>query len=497
MPVNKDFYTLAGSSGQSTGYTIDQSIRFNDDDSATLKKTYSSAGTEETFTLSMWVKRGNTGAGLGASNLGGTIFSGGASTSNYGEIVFRSSGHSTQDCLEFYNTNSGSTNMMLKTNRLFRDPSAWYHFVFVMDTTNGVAGDRLRMFINGTRETDFATQTFPAKDTASHFNTATEHGIGCFTPSTDTRFFDGYIAEVNFLDGYAYGPEYFGEFKEDTDIWIPKEYDGSYGSNGFYIDGRDSGDLGDDESGQGNDYSASGLAAHDQVPDSPTNNFAVINSIYADDATAGNAGTLSNGNLQYVGGGSTFSVKGLTFNLPKSGKWYFEYTIGGTEDGFGYIIEGEQTSINASNGPGNVSASQGGGIQYRGWRNGGTYTTTFADYASSSFSAGDIHQVAIDVDNNDFYYGIANVYQAADAGKDGNPSSGSNPLVADFAFLTNDVVLLAGNYSGTQHWNFGQNGTFNGTKTAQGNSDSNGIGNFYYAVPTGFLSLCTSNLGAV
>jgi len=166
MPVNKDFYTLAGSSGQSTGYTIDQSIRFNDDDSATLKKTYSSAGTEETFTLYMWVKRGNTGAGLGASNLGGTIFSGGASTSNYGEIVFRSSGHSTQDCLEFYNTNSGSTNMMLKTNRLFRDPSAWYHFVFVMDTTNGVAGDRLRMFINGTRETDFATQTFPAKDTA-------------------------------------------------------------------------------------------------------------------------------------------------------------------------------------------------------------------------------------------------------------------------------------------------------------------------------------------
>ena len=127
-------------SGVST-YSIDQSIRFNDSDSPILKKTYSSAGTEETFTLSMWVKRGAIGAGLGASNLGLTLFSGGADVSNYGEIVFRSSGHSTQDCLEFYNSTSGSANMMLKTNRLFRDPSAWMHLVFVMDTTNAVSSE--------------------------------------------------------------------------------------------------------------------------------------------------------------------------------------------------------------------------------------------------------------------------------------------------------------------------------------------------------------------
>ena len=300
------------------------------------------------------------------------------------------------------------------------------------------------------------------------------------------------IAAVN---GAAYGPEYFGEFKTDTDIWIPKEYTGSYGTGGFFIDGRDSSDLGDDESGNGNDLSTTNLATNDQVPDSPTNNFAVINSVYADDAAAGNAGTLSNGNLQYVGGGSTFSVKGLTFNLPKSGKWYFEYTIGGNEDGFGFVVDGEQTTINASNGPGQLSVAQGGGIQYRGWRNGGNYTVTFSTYASSSFSAGDLHQVAIDVDNGKWYYGIANSYYANDGGTDGNPSSGTNHTTT-FDFAGNDVTLLAGNYSGTQHWNFGQNGTFNGTKTAQGNSDANGIGNFFYAVPTGYLALCSKNLGA-
>ena len=293
------------------------------------------------------------------------------------------------------------------------------------------------------------------------------------------------------IDGQALDPSSFAE-TNSAGIWIPKDVSGlTFGTKGFYIDGRDSADLGDDESGNGNDFTASGLAAHDQMADSPTNNFATINSVYADNASAGNAGTLSNGNLQYVGGGSTFSVKGLTFNLPKSGKWYFEYMIGGTNDGFGFVKQGEQGSINASNGPGNVSVAQGGGIQYSGWRNGGNFTVNFG----STFTAGHIHQVAIDVDNGKFFYGIQNTYYAADAGTDGNPSAGTNET-STFAFSTTDVVLLAGNYSGTQYWNFGQDGTFAGQQTAQGNSDSGGVGNFYYAVPTGYKALCTKNLGS-
>ena len=470
-----------GASGASAGYTINQSIRFNDDDSPELTKTYSGAGSRTTQTFSVWFKLGNT-----QSSSGFNFYNGGTGTSDTAWSGISIYDHKIY--LQGYNTN------WKVTTRLLRDHSAWYHLVYNWDTTNSIASERVRLYINGQRETDFSTDNNPGASASSGIGQAAKHSIGNQSRSVGYGYADAYLAEMHFLDGYAYGPEFFGEFKEDTDIWIPKEYSGSYGTNGFYIDGRDSSDLGDDESGQGNDFTSSGLAANDQMIDTPTNNFCTINSIYADDAGAGNALTLAEGNLKATGGGSSFSVKGLTFNLPSSGKWYFEYTIGGTEDGFGFIKEGEQGSINASNGPGNVTVAQGGGIQHSGWRNGGNFTVSFG----STFTAGHIHQIAIDVDNGKFFYGVQNTYYAADAGTDGNPSAGTNET-STFAFSTNpnDIVLLAAAYSGTQHWNFGQNGTFNGTKTAQGNSDANGIGNFFYAVPTGFLALCSSNLGAV
>jgi len=316
-------------------------------------------------------------------------------------------------------------------------------------------------------------------------------GIGVNANGFGGSFGEYYAAEMHYLDGYAYGPEYFGE-TNDSGIWIPKEYTGSYGTNGFKIDGRDSSDLGDDESGQGNDYTTSGLAAHDQVPDSPTNNFCTINSVYAD-ASAINNVTLTEGNLKATGTSSAFDIKGMTFNLPKSGKWYFEYTIGGLYDGFGFCVAGQEASISSGNGLGQLSVAQGGGIQYQGWRNNGNNTTNFG----ATFTAGHIHQIAMDVDNGKFYYGIQNTYYAADAGTDGNPSAGTNELLA-FDFAGNDIVLLLHQTtaSNPEHWNFGQNGTFNGTVTAQGNSDANGVGNFYYAVPTGYLALCSKNVGS-
>ena len=134
--------------------------------------------------------------------------------------------------------------------------------------------------------------------------------------------------------------------------------------------------------------------------DSPSNNFCTINSVYTDNSSqvTFDAGTLSNGNLVYVGSNNTYSVKGFTFDLPKSGKWYFEYMIGGNSDGFGFVKQGEQGTINASNGPGQLSVAQGGGIQYTGWRNNGNFTVNFADTNTGSpFTAGFIHQVAHDM----------------------------------------------------------------------------------------------------
>ena len=463
-------------SGVST-YSIDQSIRFNDGDSPILKKTYSSAGTEETFTLSMWVKRGNIGAGLGAANLGLTLFSGGASVSNYGEIVFRSSGYGVQDSLHFYNSASGSINFQLVTTQLFRDPSAWYHIVCVMDTTNAVVSERMRIYVNGLRVTDFSTETYPSQNAVPNFNTATEHGIGGFAVSTDTRFFDGYLAEIVFLDGTATDSSSFGEYNS-SGIWIPKDVsDLTFGTNGFHIDGRDSADLGDDESGNGNDFTTSGLASHDQVPDSPTNNFAVLSPIDKGSMT------LSEGNLKGTSGSSSvWQTSKATIGV-KSGKWYWEVRAGGTTYNLHGTVGLAQTlSTTSSIHPGVPSDGYGWyGTNGAIYHNGGQIAT------ESTYTTGDIISFALDLDDSG---GILTAYK--NGVSEGNLTTTYKTADTD-DFIFPAVGLLV---SDTCIINFGQDGTFAGNVTAGGNSDGNGIGNFKYSVPSGFLALCTKNLGS-
>ena len=491
----------SGASGTSTAvHTIDQSIRFNGVDTPQLTRTPSSGGNQDKWTFSCWVKRGK----LGQSGGGGShqiLLSAGNDVNNFTFFGFRDSGSlpsgGVAESLNLFATVGGSVIFELSTTQVFRDPSAWYHIVGVYDSGNSVSSERCRVYVNGSRITEFNVETYPSQNQDSDVNeSGAVQRVGALNLGGNKGHLDGYLAEIVLIDGQALDPSSFGLYN-DSNIWIPKDVSGlTFGTNGFHIKGESASDLGNDSSSNNNDFTTSGLASHDQVSDSPTNNFATINSIYADNAPAGNAGTLSNGNLQYVGGGSTFSIKGFTYNLPKSGKWYFEYMIGGSLDGFGFVKQGEQGTINASNGPGQLSVAQGGGIQYTGWRNGGNNTTTFADSNTGSpFTTGFIHQVAIDVDNGKFYYGVKNTYYAADGGSDGNPSAGTNHM-STFAFSTTDVVLLAGNYSGTQYWNFGQDGTFAGQQTAQGNADANGVGNFYYAPPTGYLALCSKNVGS-
>ena len=473
-------------SGVST-YSIDQSIRFNDSDSPILKKTYSSAGTEETFTLSMWVKRGAIGAGLGASNLGLTLFSGGADVSNYGEIVFRSSGHSTQDCLEFYNSTSGSTNMMLKTNRLFRDPSAWMHLVFVMDTTNAVATERMRIYVNGSRVTNFSTETYPSQNAVPNFNTATEHGIGGFAVSTDTRFFDGYLAEIVFIDGQALDETSFGETTSDG-IWKPIDVSGlTFGTNGFYIKGENASDLGNDSSSNNNDFTTSGLASHDQVLDSPTNNFAVLSSI-------SNAidETLSNGNLQIAYGSATtrtgiYAPYGMT-----SGKWYWEVYIQAATNNparvnIGIASTTENDSATRATSIGYYPGYTAVGWSYYGF-NGKKINNSSEETYGNTFTAADIIGVAYDADNgNLFFYKNGTIQNSGTAAYTGLSTSETYyPAIGDGG--ASDTM--------TCQMNFGQEGTFAGNVTAGGNSDGSGIGNFKYSVPSGYKALCTKNLGS-
>ena len=221
MPIFNNI--LAGSSGQSTGYDIDQSLRFNDDDSAYLSATQKS-GTTTTWTFSGWVKR----CELSAQN---PIFTVGANNTNDFLLYFLQS----TDVIDILVRSGSTIHGRLETTQLFRDTSAWYHIVFVYDSTNATSSERMRLYINGERVTAFNTATYPSQNQVSVVNNSSyTMYLGQLRGSADSNF-DGYLAEVNLIDGQALTPASFGETNSDTNQWIAKKYAGSYGTNGFYL----------------------------------------------------------------------------------------------------------------------------------------------------------------------------------------------------------------------------------------------------------------------
>ena len=452
-------------------FSIDQSIRFNSADSAVLNKTYSGTGSRTTFTYSTWFKVGDqTDSGSGFP-----LFNGGTGTSD-----------TTWSGIAYYRgtiyIQGYSTNWKLTTRKL-RDPSAWYHIVWVWDTTNAVATERTRLYINGVRETDFSTDNNPGASANAGIGQAQQHSIGYQSRTVGWGYADAYFAEMVFLDGTATDCNSFAEFNSNG-IWVPKDVSGlTFGTNGFHIDGRDSADLGDDESGQGNDYTASGLAAHDQVLDSPTNNFCVMNSIenvpctftqgnLTIDSTANFSGNAIRGTV-HIRGGST-------------GKWYYEVVGSLTGDYFstGWMLSSIIT-------PGSTVIGQDvGSVAF--YNTGSYQNTTNAQGVITKPAAGDVIGVGLDAstgqvflrDDSGWYVGTLS-------------SNALSSGVVITGFSGEDLVMASRNSSsGTATYNFGQDGTFAGAKTAQGNTDANGIGNFFYTVPDDFLAICTKNLGS-
>lgn len=277
--------------------TINQSCRFNDDDSAQMTRTPAGAGTEETFTFSTWLKRANLGSIMQLFN---------AAAGN--EIQFTAA-----DKLLF--TTATAT---LLTTALFRDVTNWFHIVLAVDTTQATAANRVKLYVNGVQITVFDTETYPNLNEVTEFNKAAAHTL-CANEG-DTEEFDGYLAETIFIDGIQLAATSFGEFK--TGVWIPKSYGGSYGTNGFKLNYANSADLGNDVSGNGNDWTPAGLATNDQADDSPTNNHPTLNVLHHL-STA----TLANGNLDCSGTENEYATE----QIPSSGKWGWKITV--SEDG--------------------------------------------------------------------------------------------------------------------------------------------------------------------
>ena len=451
----------------STGYDVANSCRFNDGDSAYMHKTPGSGGDTEKFTVSFWVKR----SALGTNQ---NIFHAYPGSGERSQILFKSDDTLMVE-LEAANTNQ------LVTTRVFRDVSAWYHIVVVYDSDNGTSGNRVIVYVNGTRETSFGTETYPSSGAASGINTTTQHEISSYDGSG--YYFDGYMAEVCFVDGSALAPTSFGEFDEDSPtIWKPIDVSGlTFGTNGFYLDFEDSANLGNDANG-GTDLTETNLDATDSATDSPTNNFCTGNPLVPD------AQTFSEGNTKFTNSSGHNWRVALSTIAPSAGKWYCEVKI--TENGGGSQIgvadmnnlpDNLATDIGSANWSWSYKSSDGNARHDGGSASWG-----------NTFTTDDVMGIAMDLDNYKLYFAKNGTWQDS-----GDPTSGATGTGSAFDLDAGGAYAFGftSNDTGTDpvlDINYG-NPAFS---ISSGNADANGYGNFEYAVPSGYYALCTKNLGA-
>ena len=440
--------------------TIDNSCMFNDGDSAYLDRTFGS-GNQKIWTMSFWVKRCTLGTG---QRIISRRTGGGSTTATMG---FNSSNQ-----FNFYDPSNGGEYI---TNKTFEDTSKFYHFLIRYEASNGTAGDRLQIYVDGNLQT-FGT-TGSIADSNGNFNAAVTHAIGKYQYN-NSEYLDAYLAEVNWIDGTNYGPETFGVTDTSTGRWIPKTLSGiTYGTNGFRLEfGTDSA-LGDDTSGNTNDFTATNLTASDQRTDTPTNLFPTIRNYHPSYVQ-----TLAEGNLQHSTTGTNQFYPVCSTLRPKgSGKFYAECRISDTPGGYSiqvgcYAQEDLGGYAGGAAYFGNTGFGSGlwiEGTQYLRYNNITTSNVSF------TFSAGDVIGVALDLDN-----GLLSFYDD------------DNGLIGTTTFDKTKSACFGGvsNKAVTFIWNFGDNPTFNGNETAGGNSDADGNGNFFKSVPSGFKVLTQDNM---
>ena len=395
MPINSFLYPGAK---VTSAYEVANSCRFNRGDSPYLHKTPGSAGNRRTFTFSTWVKKSNT---TDKQHIFGV--EGGNSDTTWCRLLF--SGSETLN-FEMYLDE-------VNTTRVFRDPSAWLNIVLAVDTTQGTASNRVKIYINGVQETSFSSSTYPDEDQDLGINNTVAHNIG--RAGADVHNFDGYMAETVFIDGLQLTPSSFGEFDEDSPtIWKPIDVSGlTFGTNGFYLDFEDSANLGNDANG-GTDLTEVNLAATDQTTDTPTNNFCTFNNI-ATTNSVGDDLTFSEGNCKITNTASGAWHPAIGNIGVTSGKWYAEFkvsTIGGASK-YG-IIDVTQYLDNVN------FASTGRAYSYEYYSgdayNAGNYDADYGD----SFTTDDIISVAMDLDNMKLYFAKNGTWQDS-----GDPTSGA------------------------------------------------------------------------
>jgi len=460
---------LPANSVVDTGFATN-SLRFNRGSTDFLNRTLGTPTNVDKATFSTWIKFSDV-----TSSNDTVIFAATADGNNtthlekLGGQTFR------------MNMREGSNYIgVLTTNRLFRDPSAWYHIVVAYDTTQGTGSNRVKLYINGVQETSFSTATYPTQNVDLRFNTSGQvFRIGHRGDTANSP--DGYFAETVFIDGQQLAADQFGEFDSDSpSVWKPIDVSGlTFGDNGFYLQFKGSGTsanssgMGADTSGNGNHLTVNNLTAIDQSTDTCTNNFATLNPLHR--RLTSNAPTYSEGNLKLTGqtadGANNNAI--ATIQHLKSGKWYFEVKCTTDGDTFGVGISDNPKGAdgNAASASNHVWYNIDGTINY-GTSSSGNYGNSYTD--------ADIIGVAFDLDNGAIYFYKNGTIQ----------NSGTAARTDLLTTMVEGYTPIGFTNKGVMDFNFGSPSF----AISSGNADENDHGNFEYAVPSGYFALNTKNL---
>jgi len=468
----------------STGYDVDNSLKLEADNDEHLYVTTMTGGNRRTWTYSIWFKRTE----LEFTNV---LFHFGVE--NYATRMMLDD----TDQLWIDICDTGSTLYRSKTNRLFRDTSAWYHVVLRVDTTQSTEADRMKLYVNGVEETSWIQHQIPTQNLDTLANTTAGSydamGIGTYVwagGGYDGQF-SGYIAQVAHVDGQSYAATEFGEFDDDTGIWKPKDVSGlTYGTsnNSFLLDFSNSADLGNDSSGNNNDWSLSNIAAADQATDTPTNNFCTLNPIfvgnYYDAPSEGGTYISMDGTNQHAAYAGTMGVT--------QGKWYYETYINSRSASYGlHIYVGYHTfqgnyhdsaMYDSSNHESLVLYFMHTGDYYT-WDSGSRTHTGDPDGLGTS-NVGQFVGVALNLDDNQISYYI-NGSAISNASNLALDDLGDEADAGTFAIPALSV------YDNNHTVNFGG---YTAATISSAQTDENGYGTFEHAPPSGYYSLCTKNL---
>ena len=458
-----------------------------------LTRTIGSAGNHKKGTFSAWIKKTKS---AGEQFLYYSLENG----NNNFRIRF------DPETLGVQSLQGGSTNMHLNTNRIFRDPSAWYHIVVALDSSQGTASDRCKIYVNGVQQTSFSTSTYPSQDANVSIN---ESGTVYIGGQNGSNYFDGIMSHVHWVDGTAYTPTTFGETDATTGEWKIKVDTGlsqaNYGTNGFFI--LKDGNSVTDQSGNSNNFTTSGTLTNTE--DNPSNNFCVLNALQRSRMNTNNSGDyLKNGNTTFDTSSSNAMKAIVNGNIGvQSGKWYWEYKVitntrliagisSGLEQKFPqtYYDEQEYSAI---------TMNLNGAIT-------GRYTGSAIDEFSSGTSntTNDIIGVALDMDNKALYIHKNGTY-LSNGSNVGVPTSGSSrtgslieglagsrdDYIPDGEFMFPVVMDVSNSGVAKAEFNFG-NGYFGTTQVASEQNPDDGVGKFEYDVPANYRAITTKGLNA-